>query len=205
MDEQLEAAQPSEASDTDKPKFVGGGYLLMIFVAIGFLFLWMFWLSELSDNFVEAKSSALFNLPWREVPNWIRNVWRVLSIGLPMVLVFGIIIYCGAKLEEANRSVVYAANLKDLSKARVALEQGLRSLDKIEAEYKLKMASYDKLQKQLDELSSIREVDVADLQKKLNAIAIASRHKVWAGRIGLFLAGIATSLLGAFIWDVVAR
>jgi hypothetical protein len=137
---------------------------------------------------------------------WFQDVeWRSTSIFfsasiLPMIVLMFAALWTVSRYYQLNFLQMHAANLKDLEKAREALQQGLVSLATIESEYKGKLQSYERLQTQLVELQAVKNIDTEDLRRKLNAIASASRASAWFERgLGFFM-GVMSSLVASYVW-----
>ena len=96
---------------------------------------------------------------------------------------------------------LHETNLKELGKAKVALQQSLVSIATIEKEYRGKLQSFERLSAQLEELQSVKDIDTQELRKKLNAIALASRRTAWFERFLGLVTGVVTSLLATYIWE----
>ncbi|WP_119302933.1 hypothetical protein [Dongia deserti] len=141
----------------------------------------------------------------RRLDTWLGLVvFLSVTLGPPFFLgVIGLVFYAQGQI--LNATVYYGGQLKGLERAKTALEQGLSSLMTIEKDYREKFSAYERLQTQLGDLQALKGVDTKELQRKLNAIALASRHKVWFERICGFLVGIVTSLLASYIWDWLSR
>lgn len=166
---------------------------------------WLFYFSDvlvagpLRENWKE-----IFGVEWHKDTEW-RYLPILAGVMLIPTLALGVIaIWLFVKFYNLNFSTIHHANLKELAKARNALQQSLSSIDTIEREYKGKLDSYERLQKQLEELQSVKEIDTEDLRKKLNAIASASRVSAWFQRVIGFFVGIISSLLAAYLWEILS-
>lgn len=205
MEQKTSSDAPLDSgTDVVVAKFNGKRYLFIAIACVVLALVWIFWGVYLLEGYMRSNSESWFGRKWYELPSLIEGAWIVISL-LPMAIFVVVAWLCLAKVEISNRSLLYQSNLKDLSKARLALQQGLGSLDKIESEYKVKIASFEKLQKQLDDLSAVKDLNVAELQSKLNAIALATRNRVWAGRIAAFVLGIFSSLLSSYLWSMLSK
>lgn len=198
-----EVVSPS-AQEESTQKFQGHRYWITVLVCIALGISWMTWGWDYVSELFRNRSEAWFGRPWHQLPDWINGAVGFMTAS--PVFVFALVTwFCVSKLESTNRSLLFQADIRNLSKARFALQQGLASLDKIEADFKVKVASYERLQKQLDELAAVKDINVEELQKKLNAIALATRGRVWFGRIAAFVLGILSSLFSSYLWDLISK
>jgi len=162
---------------------------------------WMFYFANvlvidyLSDNWHEWYGVRFYDSPWQYIP-----INLTVNLG-PMIVLLGLAILFYRRFYYLNFSSLHEANLRELSKAKAALRQGLESVAVIEREYKGKIETFEQLKVQLDELQSVKNIDTQDLRKKLNAIALANRHLVWFDRFIAFVIGVVSSLIASYVWD----
>lgn len=142
-----------------------------------------------------------FGVEWFKDTEW-RTLPILISTALGPMILFGFMSFLFfSKYYYLNFATIHQTNLLELEKAKSALQQGLASVSAIEREYKGKFESYQQLQKQLEELQSVKEIDTEDLRRKLSAIAIASQNNVWVERgIGFFI-GVCSSLFATYAWE----
>lgn len=162
-------------------------------------FLWLFFSDSLYEAWLREKWLDWFGGPWYSVgPYALANA---LIAFLPMVLAVILALYWGAKFSMLNSGAKHRVNLLALSNARIALQQGLASLDTIEQEYKHRLTAFERLQKDINELESVRGIDVDDLRKKLSALSHANRRSIWFERSLGFVLGVVGSLVATVIWE----
>lgn len=184
------------------PKKQGVHFLVLaILCGIGALF-WMFYASDvvvvpyLRENWLRWFKVEWFrDTEWRTLP-----IYMAIAFG-PMLALGVLCLWFAARYYYLNFATIHEANLLELGKAKSALQQSLVSVSTIEKEYKGKLESYQRLQKQLEDLQSVKEIDTEDLRRKLNAIAAASRTSVWFERGLGFLIGALSSLFASYVWE----
>jgi hypothetical protein len=172
------------------------GCLLSSALAIG----WTFFGDVLYGDWLRSSWLKWFGEPWRDDGSSIAMISSIILIPAVVLLILGI--YLGSQFAILNAEAKHRTNLKALANARNALQQGLLSLDTIEEEYKHRLSAFEKLQKNIDELESVRGIDVDDLRKKLGALAQANRRSVWFERLMGFVLGIIASVVATFITGI---
>ena len=164
---------------------------------------WLFYFSDaLVIDSLRERWEEIFGIEWFKDTKWRYLPILFLTTFAPTFVLGGVAAALFVRFYNLNFSTIHHANLRELAKARDALQQSLSSIDTIEREYKGKLDSYEQLQKQLEELQSVKEIDTEDLRKKLSAIAAASRFSAWFQRVIGFLVGILSSLLAAYLWEM---
>jgi hypothetical protein len=163
---------------------------------------WLFYGSDAwVTPYLRANWLRWFNVEWFQDTEW-RSLVVFGTVLIGPVLGFGALtLWAYAHYYYANFATIHETNLLELEKAKAALQQSLVSVSTIEREYKGKLESYQQLQKQLEELQSVKKIDTEDLRKKLNAIAAASRSNVWFERSVGFFIGVLSSLFAAYVWE----
>ena len=165
-------------------------------------FAWFFYFSDVIIlEYLYKRWVDWFGVKWYEDNPWRTTPALLFVMFVPAALLMAIAIWAARRFYYTNFASIHETNIKELGKARSALQQSLVSIDAIEREFKGKLESYERLQQQLEELQTVKHIDTQELQKKLNAIALASRHTVWFQRIVGFIVGIFSSLLAAYIWE----
>ena len=188
---------------TDDTKQTRGKHLAVFATLFGVAALaWMFYLADvLVVDHLKSKWVEWYGVEWYKASEWHwLPVLGLVTFG-PMFFLGAIAIWLASRFYYLNLSSIHEANLKELGKAKTALQQSLVSVEVIEREYKGKLQSFERLQTQLDELQSVKDIDTQELRKKLNAIALASRHTIWFQRFLGFAIGVMSSLLAAYIWE----
>lgn len=192
------------AGSSKKYALKGGRYVMAGAISFFVAVAWMIWGVDYATELLKNNSVTWFGKPWYELSSLVYSPLLFL-IFVPAFSSIGLFWWFLTKAEELNRPIIVEVNLQGLAKAKVALQQGLSSLDKIESEVRAKMAMYEKLQKQLDELSTVKDLNVEQLQKKLNAIAIATRGKTWLGRASAYFLGIVSSVFSSYVWELISK
>ena len=133
------------------------------------------------------------------------TAWRTLPIFLvagagPVILLGLVAAAFYMKHYYLTLASLHEANLLELEKARTALQIGLRTVEAIEREYKDRLAAYERVREQLEELQSVKNIDTEDLRKRLNALASATRSRLWVERGIAFALGVLSSLVASYIW-----
>lgn len=190
-------------AQSGRPPVVAKPYF---FVAIGLLAAAVLWLIYIRDpsRVYMAHAPEWFGRPVTELPTWFGFAAIVLGL-LPAFVFIGASWLCLNRFERANQMRMHQATLEGIQRAKVALSQGLKSIDELERQYREKIQRFEQVQQQLEELQTVRHIDTQQLQRKLNAIAYASRYKVWTTRIGAFLLGIVSSILSSYLWDLISK
>src|SRR5262245_44669015 len=155
--------------------------------------------SDLLDHLEKAWPS------WYGVNFYDDTAWRALPIFLvaaagPVILLGLVAAAFYLKYYYVNFASLHEANLLELAKARTALQIGLKTVEATEREYKNRLAAYERVREQLDELQSVKNIDTEDLRKKLNAITSATRSRLWVERGIAFALGVLSFLAASYIW-----
>jgi hypothetical protein len=178
----------------------------LIVIAVLLFMVALIWFFYAPNNFVTPYLKSQW-LTWFGVEWYLDSEWRYLPIfsiaSFGPALPVGYLAYkFASSFYYRNFASIHESNLKELDKAKLSLQQGIASIVTIEREYKNKLELYERVQIQLQELQAVKDIDTEDLRKKLNAIASASKFSSWAQRTFGFLAGIISSLLASYIWQV---
>lgn len=187
--------------DEDNRLVKGKGYIYSAILVLFVMFAWMFYFSDLLVvKPLQANWVAFFGVEFFKDSNWRYLSILMFSTFVPLIIFSAIAFALVNRFNKLNGSAIHHQNIKGLEKAREALQQGIRSIDTITLEYQGKLESYKKLQQQLEELQTVRDIDTEDLRKKLNAIASANRLGIWFDRFVSFFVGIMSSLIAAYLW-----
>jgi len=151
------------------------------------------WLGKYWIDYFGVK--PIDDTPWRLIP-----IITLVALGPIFLLVWAAFIPA-SRYYNLNFASIHEVNIKGLGKAKLAIQQSLKSVEAIEREFQGKMDSYESLKKQIDDLQAVKDIDTRELKKKLNAIASANANALWVQRIMAFVMGIITSLLAAYIWE----
>lgn len=189
-----------QADEDGQPKTKGMRLLVGSILSIAVGTCWLLFSDGLYDDWLHNNWPKWFGGQWYEQGPYVL-VKAVLGF-LPMLVLMAFGMYLGAKFGILNAEVKHRANLKALANARNALQQGLLSLDTIEKEYKHRLTAFETLQKNINELESVRGIDVDDLRKKLGALSQANRRSVWFERLIGFVLGIIASVVATFITGI---
>jgi hypothetical protein len=155
--------------------------------------------SDLLDHLEKAWPS------WYGVKLHDDTAWRALPILLaagagPVILLGLVAAAFYLRHYYLNFAALHETNLFELAKARTALQIGLKTVETIERGYKSRLVAYERVSEQLDELQRVKNIDTEDLRKKLNAIASATRSRLWVERGIAFALGVLSSLVASYIW-----
>jgi hypothetical protein len=188
---------------TDDKQTAQDAYLLILALTLVIIGLsWMAYFADalLVDN-LKGNWPKWYGLKWFEDSAWHTiPVFLFVNFG-PASCLIGLAAWLIRHILDKNFAAIHNTNLKDLGKAKIALQQCLISVEAIDKEYRGKLKSFELLQSQLEELQSVKDIDTIELRKKLNAIAQVSRNNVWFERILGFIIGITSSLFASYIWE----
>lgn len=190
----------TQADEDGQPKTKGMHLLVGCLLSAVLGFGWTFFGDVLYADWLRSNWLKWFGHQWYANGSSTAMVGGI--IGIPAVALLVVAIYLGSKFAILNAEAKHRTNLKALATARNALQQGLLSLDTIEEEYKHRLSAFEKLQKNIDELESVRGIDVDDLRKKLGALSQANRRSVWFERLIGFVLGVIASVVATFITGV---
>ena len=194
-------------TETEKDQPYRNKYLLVLALLFGLLSVaWFFYLGDevvvthLKNNWVKW-----YGVKWFEAPR-LHTMSLFFVVAFVPAILFGVIAgLLGRSFYYANFASVHEANLRELSRAKIALQQSLSSIDAIENDYRSKVVVFERLRADLEALHSAKEMDTEELRKKLSAIAIASSKSVWLERSIGFATGVVSSILASYIWERLLR
>ena len=182
---------------------IRGKHLVILAAILGIAaFAWLFYFADvLVVDQLKSRWIEWYGVKWFEASDWqILPIFSAVTFG-PMVILLGLAVWLFSRFYYLNIVSLHETNLKELGKAKVALQQSLVSIATIEKEYRGKLQSFERLSAQLEELQSVKDIDTQELRKKLNAIALASRRTAWFERFLGLVTGVVTSLLATYIWE----
>lgn len=179
-------------------------YLLWIAIILGLLApVWLFGVGGyIEEELLKPNWEGWFGQEWFEGPDLLWLLALFASSLFPALIIGLVALSALYSYYMANFSTIHQKNLVELDRAKIALRQSLDSVEVIEREFKIKLESYEKVQRQLEELQSVKDLDTEELRKKLSAIEQATHSSILFQRLLGFLAGVASSLVAAYIWEV---
>lgn len=176
-------------------------YVALLCMAVGFA--WFYVGDRIVTEYIQPSWEGWFGTPWYKSSSWISIPAFALFVFGPIFSLLAMAWVLIHRFERINFGSIHNANLSNLTQAKSALEKSLESIVLIEKEYREKVAAHQSIQTQLDELKAVRDIDVETLQKKLNAIAFATRRSQHLQTLIGFVLGVLSSLVASWIWTQV--
>jgi hypothetical protein len=106
------------------------------------------------------------------------------------------------KAYAAWQGVLVHDQLQKLKDAREALIKAVEYVAAFERDLRTKSEQTERLQQELLSLKSLNAETAEELKKKLSALDILNRRRVWFERILSFGIGVASSLAAAYLWQI---
>jgi hypothetical protein len=184
-------------SKTEKNHLLYPGIFIGIFGLV-----WAFYIGpEVIVEHIKSEWINWYGVEWFQaqgIPLWV--IFVIISFVPPIPV--GILAWSLLnKYYLSNFSSVHEKNFDELSKARHALSQSLRSIDEIEKHIKSKLEDYSRLEQELEDIKSVKDIGSEELKKKLRAISSATNKPAWWNILNGFILGIFSSLAATYIWD----
>jgi ABC-type multidrug transport system fused ATPase/permease subunit len=128
-------------------------------------------------------------------------LYAAVVIVVPIVVTFGggFLIYVRWFLPQRGR--LAQEQLAKLKEARSALLTAVSQIESFEAELREKSSQAERLQQELDSLKTLNAETAADLEKKLKALELVNRNRIWFERLVAFLIGVISSLSASYVWQ----
>ena len=92
--------------------------------------------------------------------------------------------------------------LQKLADAREAMRSALVYIETFESELRHKSVEAERLRNEILSLKLVNSESAEELARKLNAISSVSRSRIWFERWFAFFAGILSSLVASWLWQL---
>jgi hypothetical protein len=122
-----------------------------------------------------------------------------------MAICAGVWYYAYRRWFMPSRARIAADQMAKLAEARRALSAAISYIEYFEGELKSKSTQAERLREQVLSLQSLNAEGVKDLERKLRAMDVLNRSRLWFERLFAFMIGIGSSLAASYFWVVLRQ
>lgn len=166
--------------------------------ASAFLLTWMFVLEPPIETYLRARGVG------HGSHSIIGDMAYAFLLGLmPPLVVIGIGFRFGyQRWYLSQRGKLARERLSRLGEARNALRSALSQIETFERDLREKTAQYERLEDEIAALRSLNAETSDELIKKLRAVELVNRRRIWVERVFSFMIGVASSLFASYAWQL---
>jgi len=173
-------------------------FFMFSIAASAFLLIWMFVFEPLAEPYL--RNWGLYPDTHSVMGNL---AYFYLFVLVPPLIVIGFLFRFGyQRWYLSQRGKLARERLSRLGEARYALRSALAQIETFERDLREKTVQHERLDEEIAALRSLNAETSDELVKKLRAVELFNRRRIWVERVFSFLIGVASSLSASYAWQL---